>query len=292
MIKVFTKFKPTVIHSVYVFPSIIMGLLGNFFRVPSILHGRGTDLNYLPFISLRSKILAKIAGKLNKIIIVVSKAMRHNCLKLNIPYKKIITIYDGVNFSQFDPIGKKFYSLNKTLEILHIGRFSFEKCHKLIIETSKDLRDNDVNFHLTFMGIGPLKKKIEYLVRKNKLENYITFTGWVDHDMIPNYMVKADLLILPSITEGLPVSVLEAMSMKLPVILTKVGGMPEIAQQIGCILIEKNNKEQLYNAIMDYIKNPQNIEHGGKINREFIIKNFNWDLHAEKLYKIYLKLKK
>ena len=140
------------------------------------------------------------------------------------------------------------------------------------------------------MGIGDLKDQITTLIKNHDLEDYIELTGWVDHEKIPNYMNKVDLFILPSITEGLPISVVEAMSMGLCVVLTNVGGMPELVQQIGGILIEKNSVEQLYNAIIYYFKNPQDLEQGGKINREFIINNFNWDLHSKKLYAIYIKL--
>ena len=100
-----------------------------------------------------------------------------------------------------------------------------------------------------------------------------------------------EFFILPSLTEGLSISALEAMSMKLPMILTKVGGNPEIARGVGCILIEKNNYEQLYNAILYYYYNPKDIERGGNINRELVINNFNWNTHSEKLYSQYKELK-
>lgn len=291
MIKIFLKFKPSLIHSVYVVPSIIMGIFGRFFKIPSILHGRGTDINYFPFKNIKSRILLIIAGMLNKVILIVSEAMKNDCIQLNLPKKKLITIYDGVNFIEFNPEGKKYYNYNRAIEILHIGRFSHEKAHNLIIETCKMLRDNNIKFHLTLIGIGPLKKQIIELVRNYKLENLISLIGWVKHKNIPNYMLKSDLFILPSITEGLPISVIEAMSMKLPIIMTNVGGMPELANKDGCILIDKNNKESLYNAILYYYNNPNKVKIGGDVNREFITKNFNWNIHAKKLYKIYLRLK-
>ena len=290
MIKIFLKFKPSLIHSVYVIPSIIMGIFGRFFKIPSILHGRGTDINYIPFKNIKSRILLIIAGMLNKVILIVSKAMKNDCIQLNLPKKKLITIYDGVNFIEFNPEGKKYYNYDRAIEILHIGRFSYEKAHNLIIETCKMLRDNNIKFHLTLIGIGPLKKQIIELVRNYKLENLISLVGWVEHKIIPNYMLKSDLFILPSITEGLPISVIEAVSMKLPIIMTNVGGMPELANKDGCILIDKNNKESLYNAILYYYNNPNKVKIGGDVNREFITKNFNWNIHAKKLYKIYLRL--
>jgi len=292
MIKIFTKFKPTILHSVYVFPSIFMGLFGKIFRIPSILHGRGTDINYLPYNNLKSKLYLIIASKLNNLILTVSKAMRYDCLRFRIPQEKVLTIYDGIDFEKFDPRGKFFFSNDNKLQILNIGRFSYEKCHKLIIETCKELKENNVDFHLTLIGIGPLKNQITSLIKKLKLMDFISVKGWINHEILPDYLVKADLFILPSLTEGLPISVLEAMSMELPVILTKVGGMPELALEIGSILIEKNNKSQLYNAIIYYINNPEDIKIGGKINRKFIVNNFNWDSHAKELYNIYTKLEK
>ncbi len=291
MIKIFTKFKPTILHSVYVFPSIFMGLFGKIFRIPSILHGRGTDINFLPYNNLKSKIYLIIASKLNNLILTVSKAMRDDCLRFRFPKDKVVTLYDGVDFEKFNPKGKNFFSKDNKLYILNIGRFSYEKCHKLIVETCKELKDNNINFHLTLIGIGPLKNQIIKLIKKLELMDFISLKGWVNHEMLFDYLLKADLFILPSLTEGLPISVLEAMSMELPVILTKVGGMPELALDIGSILIEKNNKSQLHNAIIYYLNNPEEIKIGGKINRKFILNNFNWDSHAKKLYSIYKKLK-
>ena len=291
MIKIFTKFKPNVIHSIYVVESLIMGFLGKIFRVPSILHSRGMDFNYYPFKNLKSNVLARISCKLNKIILTVSKVMKQDSIRLNVPQKKVIFLYDGIDLSMFKPIEKKTDLNNKKLKILHVGRFYPVKCHDLIIETCKELKENNIDFHLTFCGYGPLEDHIKNLIKRYHLSSWISVAGYVDHDKIPDYMAKADLFILPSLSEGMPISVLEAMSMKLPVILTRVGGMPELIQKNrGGILIEADNKKQLYEAILYYFLNPQKLESDGTNNREFILKNFNWDTHAEKLYQIYLKL--
>lgn len=100
-------------------------------------------------------------------------------------------------------------------------------------------------------------------------------------------MEKADLLVFPSTSEGLPNVVLEAMSMKLAVILTRVDGNLELAQNIGSILIDFNNPKQLFDGILHYYNNPQEIKNGGEINRNFIVNTFSWDKHAKELYNIY-----
>jgi len=105
-------------------------------------------------------------------------------------------------------------------------------------------------------------------------------------------MEKADVLVFPSITEGLPNAVLEAMSVKLVVILTNVDGNLELAQTTGSILVDINNPQQLYEAILHYYNNPREIEMGGEINRSFIVKTFSWDKHAKELYHVYNYLTK
>ncbi|MFX1502148.1 MAG: glycosyltransferase family 4 protein, partial [Promethearchaeota archaeon] len=198
MIKIFTKFKPDVIHSIYVIESLIMGLLGKLFRIPSIFHSRGMDFNYDPFISIKSNILARIACKLNKKVITVSKAMKLDGLKLNIPQKKVITLYDGIDIKSFTPSNKKDNIENKKIEILNVGRFYPVKCQELLIEVCKKLKEDRFDFHLTITGYGPLENKLINLIKKNNLEDWIYMAGYTDHDKIPELMNKSDLYVQPS----------------------------------------------------------------------------------------------
>jgi glycosyltransferase involved in cell wall biosynthesis len=269
-----------------------MGIFAKIFRVPSILHGRGTDLNYDPFFSLKSNLLARIACKINKKIITVSKTMKSDVMKLNVPENKITYIYDGLDFSKFTPKKIKDFSNNKTFEMIHANRFSPEKCQDLIIEVCRELKENNVNFRLTMIGYGPLENVLKTLIKKYHLENCVIMGGFIEHDKVPLYLQNADLYVQPSLTEGMPKSVYEAMSMELPVVITNVGGMSELNVNPGVFKIEKNNKKQLYDAIIHFMTNCEDRKIGGKKNREYVLKNFNWDLHSKKLHKIYLELKK
>lgn len=292
IVRIMIKFKPQIIHSVYVIESLIMGIFGKLFRIPSIMHGRGTDVNYYPFRKLKSFILAKLAFKLNKRIITVSKSMKRDVVSLKVPSFKIIPIYDGLDFSDFPLEKRKKKSKNETFEILHANRFSPEKRQDLIIEVCDELRQNGVNFHLTIIGYGDLEEELKNLIKKKNLERWVTMAGFVEHRRVHEFMQKADLYIQPSISEGMPKSVYEAMFMELPVVMTNIGGMSELNIKPGTILIETNNKKQLYDGILTYMNDSGIRLTGGKKNREFIIRNFNWELHAKKLYEIYKNLHK
>ncbi|MFW9942105.1 MAG: glycosyltransferase family 4 protein [Candidatus Thorarchaeota archaeon] len=287
MIKIFTKFKPNIVHSHYVVPSIYVNFFAKIFRVPTILHGRGQDVNYYPYYSVKSKILLLIAGKLNKMILTVCKSMKNDCLRFKISKKKVIVLYNGIDFKKFNPKEKIYFSHHRPLELLHVGALSLRKGQHLIIEACKKLKDNNITFHLTLIGDGIQRQPLVDLIKKYELEKHVDLLGWVDYNKIPSYIQKADLLVFPSTTEGLPNAVLEAMSMKLVVVLTKVDGNLELAQKIGSILVDINNPQQLFEAILYYYNNPKEIEIGGEINREFIINSFSWDKHARELYHIY-----
>ncbi len=287
MIKIFTKFKPHVVHSHYIVPSIFVNFFAKIFRVPTLLHGRGQDVNYRPYHNVKSKILLLISGKLNNMILTVCKSMRNDCLRFKITKSKVKVIYNGINFIKFSPKNKTFFSNQRPLELIHVGSYSLRKGQHLIIDACKKLKDNNIKFRLTLIGEGIQRQTLVELINRYELESYVELMGWVEHKNLPNYMEKADVLIFPSITEGLPNAVLEAMSMKLVVILTNVDGNIELAQNIGSILVDINNPQQLYEAILHYYNNPKEIEIGGEINRNFIVKTFSWDKHAKDLYHVY-----
>ncbi|MFX1328513.1 MAG: glycosyltransferase family 4 protein [Promethearchaeota archaeon] len=287
MIKIFTKFKPHVIHSHYVVPSIFVNSFAKIFKVPAILHGRGQDVNYWPYFKIKSRILLIIAGMLNNLILTVCKSMKNDCIRFNIPKNKVRVIYNGIDFTKFNPKDKIFFSNNRQLELIHVGTFEPRKGQLLIIEACKKLKENNIKFHLTLIGKNTQKQTLVDLINKYDLSDYVDLLGGIHHNELPNYLEKADILVFPSITEGLPNAVLEAMSMKLAVILTRVDGHLELAQNSGSILIDINNPQQLFEAILHFYSNPKKIEKGGEINRNFIVKTFSWDKHAKELYHVY-----
>jgi len=292
IIKIFTKFKPDVVHSHYIVPSIVVNFFAKLFKVPTILHGRGQDTNYWPYHSIKSKILLLIAGKINNLILTVCKSMRNDCLRFKIPKDKVRVLYNGIDFMKFNPKNKIFFSNQRSLELLHVGTYNLRKGQNLIIEASKKLKENNIKFHLILIGGGLLKQRIIDLIKQYKLENYVDLVESIHHRDLPKYMEKADILVFPSLTEGLPNAVLEAMSMKLSIILTGVDGNLELAQKIGSILVEINNPQQIYEAILHYYNNPKEIEIGGEINRNFIANTFSWEKHAKELYNFYNLLTK
>lgn len=100
--------------------------------------------------------------------------------------------------------------------------------------------DKDSDFKFIFIGDGPLENEINSWIEDNHLQEKVTLQGWVEHDLLPGYLNQLKLLILPSLSEGLPNIVLEAMACGTPVLTTPVGAIPDIItdEENGFILTD------------------------------------------------------
>ena len=142
------------------------------------------------------------------------------------------------------------------LRMLFLGLLSPQKGVFDLLEVCfkyKTELENKVELHIG--GNGDSKKLIEEIENKG-LNKFVFYEGWVSGDVKQRLLNSSDIFILPSYTEGLPISLLEAMSYKLPIISTPVGGIPEIVKDgENGLLIEPGDYEAMYNAINIILNN-------------------------------------
>ncbi len=119
-----------------------------------------------------------------------------------------------------------------------------------------------------------------------KFEN-IFFTGVVVDEKKYQYFRTSDIFILPSFAEGLPIALLEAMACELPVISTRVGGIPDLVDRENGILIEPGDARGLTKALEILIKDKKLRETMGANNRKKIINNYSISIMVDKIINIY-----
>lgn len=136
--------------------------------------------------------------------------------------------------------------------IIHVGGFSFEKNHQGLIRIFKQVLSQDDEVILHLVGDGSLRASIEKEVSKNNLKNRVVFHGFVDNAL--PMIAEADVLILPSVIEGLPGVLLEAMYCKTPVIAYNVGGIKEIVNSETGVLIDKDDEQEFSQAILKVLR--------------------------------------
>ena len=111
-----------------------------------------------------------------------------------------------------------------------VGRLCEQKGQLLLIEAAKKLVDNGVNFQLILAGDGEMRDEIEHRIISLGLQKQIHITGWITSEAVRQQILAAQILVLPSFAEGLPVVIMEAMSLKRPVISTYIAGIPELVK--------------------------------------------------------------
>lgn len=202
-------------------------------------------------------------------VISVSHASQKDIINL-FPFLKLKTEVIPVGLEIFGDLKKIYLKPDDLQHIIHVGGFSFEKNHKGLFNIfSKILESND-NIHLHLLGDGPLKAQMEMEAEKRKLTDKVTFYGFVNNPI--SYINAADLLVLPSIIEGLPGVLLEAMMVKTSVIAYNVGGISEIVNENTGTLISKNDETTFATSALALLKHKQSkkLENA----REMVLKNF------------------
>ncbi|MCD6445266.1 glycosyltransferase family 4 protein [Candidatus Bathyarchaeota archaeon] len=223
------------IHAHFTWPSGYAGArLSKKFGAPLIITAHGYDVYSLPFKNNAWFERIKFSLDSSDHVITVS---RSNCEilvnKLRIQEDKISIIPNGFDSNKFKPIDK--ISARKTLDlplnkkiILNVANLVPIKGHRYLIEAMKNIIKVRDDAMLIIVGDGSLKKELENQIKKLGLDGYIKLVGAKPHDKIPLWMNAADLFVLPSLSEGNPTVMFEALGVGLPFIGTAVGGVPEI----------------------------------------------------------------
>ena len=137
---------------------------------------------------------------------------------------RIPVIYNGIDLSRCVP--KTTYETGETVTILHVGRFDTPKNHAGLLEAFRLLRETHPACRLRLVGDGDLRADIEALTREKGIDDAVEFCG-MQSDVYP-YLHDADIFTLPSIYEGNPMTIIEAMGTGLPIVASRVGGIPDM----------------------------------------------------------------
>lgn len=172
---------------------------------------------------------------------------------------------------------KKELKVNKMIKnIIFVGHVTKAKGCDVIYKIAEKFPE------MKFSLIGYISEEIKQL---NKPAN-VLLCGEMDNDLINDYLLSSDVFIFPTLTEGFPNAVVEAMSVGLPIISTPVGAIPEMIENKGGILCEPGNLLQFTDAI-NKIKNDEIREKMGLFNKEKVAEKYSMDSVLIELNKIY-----
>ena len=204
------------------------GMAGLLARVPVLhtKHGKNeTDW--------RTKLRNNVSARLCQKVVAVSRDAALECVQEEkIPAAKVLTILNGVDTDRFSPgynqvESKKRLGIgNDTLVIGIVARLAQVKDHATLLNSCQILRESGYQFRLLVVGDGQLRGQLEALSHSLEISKQVIFTGM--RQDIPDLMRAMDIFVLSSISEGISLTLLEAMACCLPIVATAVGGNPEV----------------------------------------------------------------
>ena len=165
----------------------------------------------------------------------------------NIKNNQMGYIYNPISVSEFMMSDK----CGNTFEFVAMGRLSEVKNYPLMINAFKKAVSIHSNIHLSIAGSGPLDDELKKLVLDLNLEKKISFLGNVED--VPYLLKNSNALLLSSFSEACPMVVIEAMAAGLPIIATKVGGVPELVSDNG-FLVESGDVEEFATSMVKLIE--------------------------------------
>ena len=170
-----------------------------------------------------------------------------------IPLEKIPVVYNGVDLSEC--MEKQSYELGDTIKILHIGRFEAQKNHIGLLEAFQLFQKKYPNSLLRLIGEGDLRDEIERYVKENGLSEKVCLLG--KQANVHPYLTDADMFILPSYYEGVPMTIIEAMGTGLPIVATNVGGIPDLLSDGKTAILTSLDVKEIAGALERYAESAE-----------------------------------
>ncbi len=274
----------------------ICGLIGylatRVFRRPVVLSVRGSDVHLFSS-GLMGRVSRRIWRSMD-VIIAVSEDLARALESNGVESSKIRVVYNGVG-EEFRPLEKDAARLKLDLPearfiVLFLGLLAPVKGVDNLLKAVETIEDPELLCVL--VGAGPLHESLEQQVRESGLLRRVHFAGQRPREEMVDWLNAADLLVLPSHSEGRPNVVLEAMACGRPVIASRVGGVPELVTDgITGRLVAAGDSAELSEAIRDLMGDKDRLLAMGKAARERVeTSGWTWEAAAEATDRIYAEV--
>ena len=159
----------------------------------------------------------------------------------------IEVIHCGVDLEQFQTVKKE--NINSKILITSVGSLIEKKGHAYLVQACKELDSQGLDFHCEIIGNGKLKESLQNLIRVLNLEGRVLLVGSLSQNQVRERLRKSDLFVLACVVaddgdrDGIPVAIMEALAMEVPVISTPVSGIPELIKhkKTGLLVPERDS---------------------------------------------------
>jgi len=262
---------------------------------PSIVSFHGADvmvdMNKLAYREATRQMLDAV-----KLVLVRSESLRHGVVLLGCDEKKVEVQQTGIPLDEF-PFRERTPPRNGEWRFVQAGRLIEKKGLPVTLRAFACFLRQYPNSTLTIAGEGPLLGQLQKLARELKVDNRVSFTGFISQEQLRDLYQGSHIFLHPSETgadgnqEGIPNSMLEAMASGLPVFATRHGGIPEaIENGVSGVLVSEHDHEELARALLSAAQDPDFLSRIAHSAAAVVCEKFDLRVQARRLEDIYLKL--
>jgi glycosyltransferase involved in cell wall biosynthesis len=283
-----------VLHSHLFHANLLAPIVGRIANIPIIIATRHSADIY----GRRREWVSSWVRRLCDAVVAVSEEVRDEELRSShLPPSKMIVIPNGVEIQAHAQLDRtNIVALRGELGIPPnvpligtVASFKDYKGHTYLIDATVRILEQFPNAKVLFVGDGPLRTQLENKVEVLDLTDAIVFTG-IRRD-VRELLTLLDLFVLPSLSEALPVAVLEAMAAGRPVVATSVGGVPEaVVNGVTGLLVPPRNPTALAEAIVSLLSGPELRQQMGQAGRERVLQHFSVEQMVERTQTLYEQL--
>jgi glycosyltransferase involved in cell wall biosynthesis len=254
--RVLTEFRPDLVFAPWAYPDGWAAVeLGHRAGLPVVIKAHGSDILGLSRYPRRSRGTVEALRRADGVV-AVSQDLKERVVAMGADPAWVRVIYDGVDATLFHP-GRREEArarLARELDlrgpvVLYVGNLLPVKGLEILIDTFARLAGQGVAFTGIVIGQGPLRSRLADQVARRGLRDRVKLLGPRPHEQLPDWYRAADLFVLPSYSEGVPVVLLEAAACGTPYVASRVGGIPEIAHLNTGRLVPAGDAAALAEAI-------------------------------------------
>jgi len=284
ILRIVSDEKITIIHSHHRWSTFIAYFVSRIVRIPLVT----TDHSVL-----KGKRYLSFWG--DRVISVCESGKKHLASYFKVNPEKITVIYNGIELNNL-PTKEQIQNVLEEMRldsrypiIGNIARLSLEKGQCYLLKAIREVLKVKPGIQFVIVGDGPLRDELKKLSIKIGIDKNVLFTGF--RNDIHTILACLDFLVLPSLQEGFPLTILEAFASSKPVIATDVGGVSEavINEETG-ILVAPRNYKALADAIKLLLNNKARKIEMGKRARYLVEDKFNFEKMIQKTEELYYQL--
>lgn len=216
--------------------------------------------------------------------IAVSHSLYQSALRMGVKEKNLCIIPDGVDTNKFLP---GIYP--REFLLLTIGALTINKGGNVLLFALPEVFNMYPEYNLVWIGSGPQLESWKSIANRLEIQNKIFFIGNQTQEEVISWLKRAQLMILPSLSEGLGVVLLEALACGVPCIGSNVGGIPDILTDEVGQLVPPNDSKALAKAIITMLNDKDSLNGKGRMARNRAVKEFDWKKISLGITDIYYK---